>query len=176
MQKMPAMQQANTPYTGFLYAGLMISPAGVPNVLEFNCRLGDPETQPILMRLDADLVALCLAATTQTLPSQTIHWRNQSALTVVMAAGGYPFQYQKGNVIHGLSSIHSLDVKVFHSGTAQQENNIVTQGGRVLSITALGDTLKEAHDQAYAAIENIHWDNAFYRHDIGASVMMTLHK
>jgi len=162
-----AMQQDGTPYSGFLYAGLMVSPEGVPHVLEFNCRLGDPETQPLLMRLDADLIKLCLSATQGDLDKQSIQWQPQSALTVVMAAGGYPFHYEKNKPISGLENNRQEDVKVFHAGTRQQNDTVVTQGGRVLGVTALGENLIQARDKAYQAAEKIDWEGAFYRRDIG---------
>ena len=155
------------PYTGFLYAGLMISNDGTPKVLEFNCRFGDPETQPIMLRLRSDLVALCEAALDQRLHDMTALWDDRAALGVVLAAGGYPGDYDKGHVISGLPEQDPADAKVFHAGTAEQAGNIVTAGGRVLCATALGDTVAIAQRNAYALARRISWDGVFYRNDIG---------
>ncbi len=160
------LAEEGTPYTGFLYAGLMISPDGTPKVLEFNCRFGDPETQPIMMRLRSDLVALCNLALDGRLHQGSAQWDPRAALGVVMAAGGYPGQYRKGDVISGLPCDQS-DLKVFHAGTREMDGQIVTNGGRVLCVTALGDTLEEAQRRAYRAVEQIHWKGVFYRTDIG---------
>jgi phosphoribosylamine--glycine ligase len=155
------------PYTGFLYAGLMISPDGNIKVLEYNCRFGDPETQPIMMRLQSDLVELCLAALTQDLASLQTEWDERSALGVVLAAGGYPDSYAKGNVINGLPSEDASDSKVFHAGTKQANGNTVTAGGRVLCACALGNDLQQAQEKAYALTKQISWDKVYYRTDIG---------
>ncbi len=155
-----------SPYTGFLYAGLMIAPDGTPNVLEFNCRFGDPETQPILMRLRSDLVELIELALAGQLDSAEPRWDERVALGVVMAAGGYPGSYRKGDVIAGLPA-DTADVKVFHAGTAEQQGAIVTNGGRVLCVTALGATVKAAQARAYDVARRIHWPDAHYRRDIG---------
>jgi len=155
------------PYTGFLYAGLMISPDGSLKVLEYNCRFGDPETQPIMMRLKSDLVELCDAALTQTLDQLTTEWDERSALGVVLASGGYPDSYAKGDVISGLPSEDNLDSKVFHAGTKEIDGNITTAGGRVLCACALGDTLQAAQDKAYLLTKQINWDKVYYRTDIG---------
>ncbi len=155
------------PYTGFLYAGLMIAPDGNVKVLEYNCRFGDPETQPIMMRLNSDLVDLCLAALEGKLDSFDSQWDARPALGVVLAAGGYPDDYAKGNIITGLSATNSVDGKVFHAGTVCQQDNIVTNGGRVLCVCALGDTIADAQQKAYALAKPIHWDNVYYRTDIG---------
>ena len=155
------------PYTGFLYAGLMITADGVPKVLEYNCRFGDPETQPILMRLQSDLTELCLAAIRGRLHECTAQWDPRAALGVVMSAGGYPAAYDKGDVISGLDTADGPEVKVFHAGTRIQNGNVVTNGGRVLCVTALGDTVSDAQREAYAAVEKISWSNAYYRTDIG---------
>ena len=155
------------PYTGFLYAGVMISADGTPKVLEFNCRFGDPETQPIMLRLQSDLVALCQAALERRLHETTAHWDNRAALGVVLAAGGYPGAYAKGTVISGLPEHPSADAKVFHAGTADDAGNVVTAGGRVLCATALGDTVALAQQNAYALARQISWDGVFYRNDIG---------
>lgn len=155
------------PYTGFLYAGLMIGADGVPRVLEYNCRFGDPETQPILMRLQSDLVALCEAALERRLHEVQAQWDSRAALGVVMAAGGYPGSYRKGDVIAGLDGVDSDSVKVFHAGTREDRGHIVTNGGRVLCATALGDTVYEAQERAYQAVGHIRWDGVYYRTDIG---------
>ncbi|MFP3874618.1 MAG: phosphoribosylamine--glycine ligase [Thiohalophilus sp.] len=154
------------PYTGFLYAGLMIGPDGAPKVLEFNCRFGDPETQPILMRLRSDLVALCEAALAQQLDQATIDWDPRAAVGVVLAAGGYPDSYRKGDVIEGIPA-ETPDSKVFHAGTAERDGQIVTQGGRVLCAVGLGETVTAARQRAYALVRQIHWDGVYYRNDIG---------
>jgi phosphoribosylamine--glycine ligase len=166
MPTVNGMAQDGHPYTGFLYAGLMINKKGEPYVLEFNCRLGDPETQPILMRLQSDLVALCFAALNQTLDQKTAEWDPRTALGVVMASRNYPDDYPTGEIITGLSHIDN-SAKVFHAGTKENNQDILTNGGRVLCVTALGDTVKKAQDHAYQAVKNIHWPSAFYRNDIG---------
>jgi len=155
------------PYTGFLYAGLMIAPDGSVKVLEFNCRFGDPETQPILMRLKSDLVALCEAALAGELEQTTTEWDERAALGVVLAAGGYPDAYAKGAIICGLPDRPEADSKVFHAGTAQSGDAIVTAGGRVLCACALGDSIREAQQKAYALAEKINWEGVYYRTDIG---------
>ncbi|MFK7161767.1 phosphoribosylamine--glycine ligase [Marinospirillum sp. MEB164] len=155
------------PYTGFLYAGLMIDPTGAPKVIEYNCRFGDPETQPIMMRLDSDLVVLCQAALEQKLDQVSAEWNPQAALGVVMAAGGYPNNYNKGDVISGLPNTEQPQVKVFHAGTQLVDKQVVTSGGRVLCVTALGDSVGEAQRRAYQQITDISWKDAFYRQDIG---------
>ncbi len=154
-------------YTGFLYAGLMIAADGTPKVLEYNVRFGDPETQPIMMRLKSDLVALCNAALDGRLDTAgPVEWDPRPSLGVVLAAGGYPASYRKGDVISGLPP-DTPDTKVFHAGTAEKEGKIVTNGGRVLCAVALGDTVAEAQQRAYALVKQIHWDGMYYRHDIG---------
>jgi phosphoribosylamine--glycine ligase len=155
------------PYTGFLYAGLMVAPDGSIKVLEFNCRFGDPETQPIMMRLKSDLPALCLKAVDGRLDQCETEWDPRPALGVVMAAGGYPEDYAKGDVIEGLPEQESTDVKVFHAGTTLNQNAAVTSGGRVLCVSALGSTVAEAQKKAYEQVNRIHWPGAFYRRDIG---------
>ena len=155
------------PYTGFLYAGLMITKQGDIKVLEYNCRFGDPETQPIMMRLKSDLVELCLAALNQTLDQMTTEWDNRTSLGVVMASGGYPDAYQKGFTIHGLPETETTDTKVFHAGTQLMNNEIVTSGGRVLCVCALGNDITEAKHKAYELVNQIHWQDAFFRTDIG---------
>lgn len=166
---MRGMEQEGSPYVGFLYAGLMITPQGDPKVLEFNCRLGDPETQAIMLRFKGDLVSLCLAALAGDLEHylEADLWDNRPALGVVMAAGGYPESYQKGYVIHGLTGVDHPDVKIFHAGTAIEQDHVVTAGGRVLNVCALGETVALAQAQAYEAVHQIHWDGAYYRTDIG---------
>jgi len=155
------------PYTGFLYAGLMIADDGAPKVLEFNCRFGDPETQPILMRLKSDLVALCEAARNGTLDRFEIQWDSRAALGVVMAAGGYPDGYRRGDPIDGLEAAARRPGKVFHAGTRLEGSRVVTAGGRVLCAVGLGDTVGAAQRQAYALVDAIHWDLVQYRRDIG---------
>lgn len=159
--------QLGQPYQGFLYAGLMISPEGKPNVLEFNCRFGDPETQPIMLRLQNDLSELCSQAANQQLQATELHWDPRSALGVVMAAGGYPFDYAKGDVISGLDNADDENVKVFHAGTCEQNGEIKTAGGRVLCVTALGDDIQTAQRNAYDAVKKINWEGAYFRTDIG---------
>jgi phosphoribosylamine--glycine ligase len=156
------------PYTGFLYAGLMIAPDGTPKVLEYNCRFGDPETQPILMRLRSDLVELCLAALEGRLDQVHAQWDPRAALGVVMAAGGYPDGYGKGYPIGGLDAAARMtDCKVFHAGTRLDDGEVVTSGGRVLCVTALGETVSDAQALAYRGVEKIHWQDAYFRRDIG---------
>ena len=154
-------------YTGFLYAGLMIDNNGVPKVIEFNCRFGDPEAQPIMMRLKTDLVELCLAAVNGNLKDKQADWDERAALGVVMAADGYPESYQKGRVIEGLKHNFAANTKVFQAGTDINGNQIVTSGGRVLCVTALGDSVADAQKNAYKAVRTITFDGAFYRKDIG---------
>ncbi|TCV91480.1 phosphoribosylamine--glycine ligase [Biostraticola tofi] len=154
-------------YTGFLYAGLMINPHGQPKVIEFNCRFGDPETQPIMLRLRSDLVALCLAATEGRLDTETSDWDERPALGVVIAAGGYPGDYRTGDKINGLPETETAGEKVFHAGTCLENGDVVTQGGRVLCVTALGDTVADAQARAYRAAEPIQWQGCFSRSDIG---------
>ncbi|MFU2054769.1 phosphoribosylamine--glycine ligase [Gallibacterium anatis] len=161
------MAAENNVYTGFLYAGLMIMPNGQPKVIEFNCRFGDPETQPIMMRLQSDLVELCLAACDGNLDQKQSQWCEQVALGIVLAAEGYPDTPRKGDVIHGLDTATTADEKVFYAGVAQQGNDIVTNGGRVLCVTALGDSVLAAQQKAAQLAERIHWNGRFYRRDIG---------
>jgi phosphoribosylamine---glycine ligase len=155
------------PYLGFLYAGLMIAADGTPKVLEFNCRLGDPETQPILMRLQSDLIDLCEAAIGGTLQRHEVQWDSRAALGVVMAAGGYPDAYRKGDAISGLDAAAVLPGKVFHAGTRADGTRIVTAGGRVLCAVGLGDSVGAAQHQAYNLVHAIHWNLVQYRLDIG---------
>lgn len=161
------MARDDHPYTGFLYAGLMISPDGTPKVIEFNCRLGDPETQPILMRLRSELVELIDAALDGRLDRVQAQWDRRAALGVVMASGGYPGSYNKGDIITGLPEKDTEDAKVFHAGTALRGAETITSGGRVLCVTALGDTVSAAQRRAYETVRRIHWNNLHYRTDIG---------
>lgn len=161
------MAASGIPYTGFLYAGLMISSKGEPKVLEFNCRLGDPETQPLMLRLKSDLIELCLLAINKKLNQTQALWDKRAALGVVLATKGYPQQYPTGEIIHGLPATAASDVKIFHAGTALAQNQIVTAGGRVLCVTALGDNVSQAQMKAYQAAKNIQWNNIYYRTDIG---------
>jgi phosphoribosylamine---glycine ligase len=155
------------PYLGFLYAGLMIAADGTPNVLEYNCRFGDPETQPVLMRLQSDLVDLCEAALDGALDRTEARWDPRAAVGVVMAAGGYPDAYRKGDPISGLDAAARLPGKVFHAGTRAEGGQIVTAGGRVLCAVGLGDTVAAARDEAYQLVNAIHWNLVQYRRDIG---------
>lgn len=161
------MAEQGMPFTGFLYAGLMISPDGETKVLEFNVRFGDPETQPILMRLQSDLTDLCLAAVNGTLDQAEAQWDPRPALGVVMAAGGYPGSYSKGQEITGLDEASRDGARVFHAGTKSTDGKVVTAGGRVLCVCAMADTVSEAAKAAYAGCDSIHWDGAFTRRDIG---------
>ena len=154
-------------YNGFLYAGLMIDNNGSPKVLEYNCRFGDPETQPIMMRLDSDLLTLCNLALDGGLGETKVLWNSKPALGVVMASGGYPFKYESGNAITQNNHTSTPECKVFHAGTRLEDSQLVTAGGRVLCVTALGETVLEASQLAYAACEDIQWQNAYYRTDIG---------
>ena len=159
-------------YTGFLYAGLMISPEGVPQVLEFNCRMGDPETQPIMVRLKSDLVELLSAALKGNLGSVSAKWDPRAALGVVIASGGYPGSYRKGATISGLESPGSDQVKVFHAGTAMNEaGEFTVSGGRVLCVTALGENIATSQHAAYDSIKDIHFEDMQFRTDIGARAL-----
>jgi phosphoribosylamine--glycine ligase len=155
------------PYTGFLYAGIMIAPDGTPNVLEFNCRLGDPETQPILMRLKSDLTELCEAALAGRLDTVTADWNPRAALGVVMAAAGYPDDVRKGDVIEGLDLAAALPGKVFHAGTREDSERVLTSGGRVLCAVGLGSSVKAAQSEAYGLVNSISWAGVQFRRDIG---------
>jgi phosphoribosylamine--glycine ligase len=161
------MAEEGREYIGFLYAGVMVTADGIPKVLEFNCRFGDPETQPIMMRLKSDLIELCQAAINGKLNEVEAEWDERAALGVVMASRGYPESPSKGDVISGLDSDFQEGTKVFHAGTAQLDDNIVTAGGRVLCVTALGDTVLQAQKSAYQVVEKINCDGMFYRKDIG---------
>ena len=168
MPTVRGMAAEGNPYTGFLYAGLMIDDAGNPFVIEFNCRFGDPEAQPVMMRLQSDLAQLCQAAIDGALDQHTTRWDPRAAIGVVLAAGGYPDAYHKGDVISGLDkAAQSGDGKVFHAGTALKDGQVVTNGGRVLCAVALGDTVTDAQKAAYRLAENIHWDRIYFRKDIG---------
>jgi len=155
------------PYTGFLYAGIMLGDDGIPKVLEYNCRFGDPETQPIMLRLRSDLVVLIEAALNGKLDTVSAEWDPRSALGVVLAAGGYPNDYAKGDVIAGLPDSDTDGEKIFHAGTAEQNGEVVTAGGRVLCATALGDDVADAQQKAYKLAEKISWNNLYKRRDIG---------
>ncbi len=161
------MAEENNPYTGFLYAGLMIDEEGQPRVIEYNCRFGDPETQPIMLRLRSDLVALCQQALDGKLGTATADWDPRPAMGVVLAAGGYPGSYHKGHPITGLDAPQAKTVKIFHAGTALDGDQVVTNGGRVLCVTALGDDIAAAKDACYLATEQISWEGMTLRHDIG---------
>jgi phosphoribosylamine--glycine ligase len=161
------MAAEGTVYTGFLYAGLMVAPDGTAKVLEFNCRFGDPETQPIMMRLKSDLVELCEAAVAGRLAETSIDFDPRAAVGVVLAAGGYPDDYRKGDVITGLPSSDSREAKVFHAGTRLQGEQVLTHGGRVLCATALGANVTAAQQAAYTLADQVQWDGVFCRRDIG---------
>ncbi len=160
------MADDGRPYVGFLYAGLMIDESGSPRVVEYNCRFGDPETQPIMMRLQSDLVTLCNAALDGELDSATVDWDSRAAVGVVMAAGGYPANYRKNDVISGLEVADSDNAKVFHAGTSIKNGEVVTSGGRVLCATALGNSVAEAQKMAYDTVAKVSWDEAYFRTDI----------
>jgi phosphoribosylamine--glycine ligase len=156
-----------TPYTGFLYAGIMIAPDGTPNVLEFNCRFGDPETQPIMLRLRTDLTTLCDAALDRRLHQVQVEWDPRAAVGVVMAAEGYPDRVRQGDTIKGLIVAGALPGKIFHAGTQLQNGTVLTHGGRVLCATALGDTVGAAQRAAYTLADAVTWTGVQYRRDIG---------
>ena len=155
------------PYTGFLYAGVMITADGTPKVLEFNCRFGDPETQPIMVRLQSDFVDLLEAALQERLDTVSAQWDTRASLGVVLAAGGYPDAYNKGDVISGLDTAAQLEGKVFHAGTAEKDGQVVTNGGRVLCAVGLGNSVTEAQANAYQLVKAIDWNKVYYRNDIG---------
>ena len=161
------LQADGVPYTGFLYAGLMIGADGTPRVLEYNCRLGDPETQPIMMRLDSDLTALCTAALEKRLDREQARWSPRAALGVVMAAAGYPDKVRKGDVIEGLAQAAQLPGKIFHAGTRLESGRVLTNGGRVLCAVGLGPSVAGAQAQAYALAGAVRWAGVHYRRDIG---------
>lgn len=166
MPTVEGMAKEDAPYSGFLYAGLMIMSDGTPKVIEYNCRFGDPETQPIMLRLESDLVELCLAACAGKLDTTEIQFTEQASVGVVLAAGGYPGSYAKGTPISGLEDAAQMNGKVFHAGTQLAGEDVVTNGGRVLCATALGNNVTEAQQNAYALAKAIHWDGVFYRNDI----------
>ncbi len=155
------------PYTGFLYAGVMITADGTPKVLEFNCRFGDPETQPIMVRLQSDFVDLLEAALQERLDTVSAQWDTRASLGVVLAAGGYPDAYNKGDVISGLDTAAQLEGKVFHAGTAEKDGQVITNGGRVLCAVGLGNSVTEAQANAYQLVKAIDWNKVYYRNDIG---------
>jgi len=162
-----SMKQEGIKFSGFLYAGIMVS-GGEPYVLEFNARMGDPECQPILMRMDSDLYEYLVASYSGTLSKlPAISWKGKSAVCVVLASRGYPGDYEKNDEIHGLDKVDQKNVVVFHAGTRQENGRVLTSGGRVLGVTAIGDTLQDAIKNAYAAVDVITWENKFYRKDIG---------
>ena len=161
------MQADGNRYVGFLYAGLMIMADGTPKVIEFNCRMGDPETQPILSRLKSSLTDICAATLNGTLADQAAEWDSREALGVVLAAGGYPASYGKGMPISGLAEADGTDQKVFHAGTAISGDDIVTSGGRVLCVVGLGNTVEAAAANAYESVNKIHWQDVYSRRDIG---------
>jgi phosphoribosylamine--glycine ligase len=161
------MAEEGNHYTGFLYAGLMIMADGTPKVIEYNCRFGDPETQPIMMRLKSDLVAHCLAALDGTLNNEVAEWDVRPSVGVVIAAGGYPATYAKGEVIHGLGDAKIDGAKIFHAGTALLNGQVVTSGGRVLCATALGNSVAEAQQTAYQLAKTVNFKDAYVRTDIG---------
>ena len=161
------MSDEGNSFTGFLYAGVMINNEGIPKVLEYNVRFGDPETQPIMMRLKSDLVQHCLDAIEGKLDQAETSWDERTSLGVVLAAGGYPERYNKGDVISGLESTETDTTKVFHAGTANKDNSIVTNGGRVLCAVGLGNSVTEAQKLAYQVVDKINWKDVYYRTDIG---------
>jgi len=170
------MAAENNEYVGFLYAGLMIDDAGNPKVIEFNCRFGDPETQPIMMRMKSDLVELCDAACDGKLDTKTCEYDERPAVGVVLAAEGYPQSPRKGDVISGLESVAEPGSKIFQAGTKQTDGKIVTSGGRVLCATAMGSDIKEARNNAYKLAETVSWDGMFYRNDIAYRAIARLNK
>lgn len=165
------MEKEGCPYKGILYAGLMMTNDG-PKVLEFNCRFGDPEAQPLLVRMKTDIVPILEAAMDGSLASEKIEWDDRTSICVVISSEGYPGDYEKGREIRGLEKLEELeDVEVFHAGTALSNGKLVTSGGRVLGITALGDGIEKAIDSVYKALEYVSWEGAHYRHDIGAKAL-----
>ena len=165
-----AMAAEGTPFTGILYTGLMLTEKG-PRVLEYNVRFGDPETQPIMVRMKSDIVALFQACVDGKLDEATLEWHDEAAVCVIMASGGYPASSEKGVPIYGLDDIAAEEAIVFHSGTAEKDGEIVTNGGRVLGVTAKDATIKGAIDKAYAAVEKINFDHMQFRRDIGARAL-----
>jgi phosphoribosylamine--glycine ligase len=168
------MAAEGKPYKGILYAGLMITDAG-PRVVEFNCRFGDPECQPLLMRMKSDIIPAIEGVIDGRLNEVAVEWAEGATVCVVMAAGGYPGSYEKGKVIDGLEGVKGEDdVFVFHAGTKISDDSIVTNGGRVLGVTALADSVKESIEKAYSAVEKISWDGVYYRNDIGKKALARL--
>ncbi|MGO2512723.1 phosphoribosylamine--glycine ligase [Marinomonas polaris] len=167
MPTVKGMNAEGNRYRGFLYAGVMIAPDGTPKTLEYNCRFGDPETQPIMMRLRSDLAQMCLAAINGKLDTIEADWDPRASLGVVLAAGGYPADYPKGDVISGLDTVLSAGQKVFQAGTTLKDGQVVTNGGRVLCAVALGDTVAEAQASAYDVVKTLSWDKVYFRTDIG---------
>lgn len=169
MPTVRGMAAEGNPYTGFLYAGLMISPDGAVNVIEYNCRFGDPEAQPVMMRLQSDLAELCLAALDKRLDTIEVKWDGRASIGVVLASGGYPDSYATGALISGLEQAADADdnAKVFHAGTCLKDGKVVTNAGRVLCAVALGDSVTAAQQAAYALAAQITWENVYYRRDIG---------
>lgn len=166
MPTVRGMAAEGNSYTGFLYAGLMIDADGTPKVIEYNCRFGDPETQPIMLRLKSDLVELCQSALDGSLNTCDTEWDSRPSVGVVLAAGGYPGSYAKGKLIEGLGNGESENAKIFHAGTSLKNGKVVTNGGRVLCATALGNTVTEAQKNAYTLASNIHWEDVYMRTDI----------
>jgi phosphoribosylamine--glycine ligase len=168
MPTLAGMAAEGMPYRGILYVGLMLTPEG-PKVVEYNVRMGDPETQPVLFRMQSDLVEVCEAIQEQRLDQIHLEWDPQCSLCIVLASGGYPGRYQSGKIISGIDDAESLaDVKVFHAGTSLDGAQLASAGGRVLGVTARGPSIKAARDLAYQAVQKIHFENMHYRHDIGA--------
>ncbi|NOQ90715.1 MAG: phosphoribosylamine--glycine ligase [Gammaproteobacteria bacterium] len=161
------MADEGNDFSGFLYAGVMINEEGIPKVLEYNVRFGDPETQPIMMRLKSDLVQHCLDAIDGKLGTAETQWDERTSIGIVLAAGGYPESYDKGDVISGLENTETESSKVFHAGTAEKDGNVVTNGGRVLCAVALGNSVTEAQQKAYQLVDKISWNNVYFRTDIG---------
>lgn len=167
MPTVKGMNAEGNRYRGFLYAGVMVAQDGTPKVLEYNCRFGDPETQPIMMRLRSDLVSMCLAAINGELASVEADWDPRASLGVVLAAGGYPASYNKGDVISGHDVALPAHQKVFHAGTSSKDGNVVTNGGRVLCAVSLGETVAKAQAGAYDVVKQVTWDKVYFRTDIG---------
>ncbi|MEO9655444.1 phosphoribosylamine--glycine ligase [Marinomonas sp.] len=167
MPTVKGMNAEGNRYRGFLYAGVMVASDGTPKVLEYNCRFGDPETQPIMMRLRSDLAKMCVAAIEGELDSVEADWDPRASLGVVLAAGGYPADYAKGDIISGYDAPLPAHQKVFQAGTAEKDGNIVTNGGRVLCAVSLGDTVAQAQAGAYSVVDKISWDKVYFRTDIG---------
>ena len=167
MPTVKGMNAEGNRYRGFLYAGVMIAPDGTPKTLEYNCRFGDPETQPIMMRLRSDLAQMCLAAVNGKLDTVEADWDPRASLGVVLAAGGYPADYPKGDVISGLDAVLPEGQKVFQAGTTLKDGQVVTNGGRVLCAVALGDTVAQAQASAYEVVKTLSWDKVYFRTDIG---------